>query len=195
MNSDTPPFFCILRNILTPEECAAIISDAEGIGFEPAALRNENYDFEIRRSQRCIIDSPDFAMLLWERIQEHVPFTWDGGEVVVGLNERLRILKYEPGDEFRAHADGSYIAPDGALSKITVLVYLNEGYEGGFTNYVMNDGVREVQPAVGSVVLQDQNIIHYVPALKKGVKYALRTEVMYRVVASSSDYKTISISY
>jgi hypothetical protein len=181
-----PGFFRVARGVLSSEECAQVIAVAEGKGFAKAALYTDvlgrDHFSEKRKSLRCIIDSFGFAERLWERIKAVVPANWKHGETVVGLNERLRILKYYPGDEFKPHSDGSYTAPNGDTSKITVLVYLNEGYSGGFTHYSSHEGPIAVVPKIGAVVLQDQALGHWVPPLVEGVKYALRTEVMYRPV-------------
>ena len=48
-----------------------------------------------------------------------------------GLNERLRFLRYEPGEKFEPHLDGSFVRTDGDKagdrSFVTVLLYLNTG--------------------------------------------------------------------
>jgi hypothetical protein len=193
-----PGFFSVLRGVLTADECAAIIACADEKGFEAAALRTtadgDYYNSEIRKSQRCIIDSPAFADSLWQRIEHIVPSVWTDGEEAAGLNERIRILRYEPGDEFKTHADGTFTRPGlGLISKLTLLIYLNDNYEGGYTTYLCERDV-PIVPSTGAVVLQDQNIMHYVPPLLRGVKYAVRTDVMYRVAsARNPTVKTINV--
>jgi hypothetical protein len=182
-----PGFFRVMHGVLSPEECAQIVHMAENKGFEKAALYTDNagrdHFSDTRKSLRCIIDSFGFTEELWRRVEAVVPPAWHtAGQTAVGLNERLRILKYHPGDEFKMHSDGAYTAPNGDSSKITLLIYLNEGYEGGFTHYSSYEGMIAVVPKIGAVVLQDQALGHCVPPLQKGVKYALRTEVMYRPI-------------
>jgi hypothetical protein len=182
--SNIPGFLQTLKNVLTPEECAAIIDLAEAQGFVQASIYTdvggrEHYS-DTRKSSRCIVDSHEFVTRLWARIEPFVPTTWKGA-TCVGLNERLRILRYDPGDEFKPHSDGAYTAPSGAISKITVLIYLNEGYKGGYTHFLREDGQSwlAIEPHVGSVAMQDQALVHGVPPLESGRKYAIRTEVMY----------------
>lgn len=187
-----------LRNILTPEECEAIIRIAEASGFTAASLytdvNGKEYFSETRKSARCILDSHAFAGRLWRRLAPFMPATW-GSATCVGLNERLRILRYDPGDEFKPHSDGSYCSPGGAISKITVLLYLNVGYEGGFTHFQHEDGKSwvAIEPDVGSVAVQDQTLIHGVPPLLRGRKYAVRTEVMYQPVVTVGPYKEVLV--
>ncbi|KAF9907674.1 hypothetical protein EC991_010706 [Linnemannia zychae] len=79
-----------------------------------------------RDGKRCIIDDREFARQLWERIKAHVPPVWEG-RPVVGMNERLRFLKYYPNDQFAPHMDGEYRRTDGSgeVTKVTVQFYLN----------------------------------------------------------------------
>ena len=68
---------------------------------------------------------------------------------------------------------------------ITVQVYLHdvpEGSGGGTT--FMKDSEEVVcccQPRAGSVLIFSQNLLHEGSLLKSGLKYALRTEAMYRM--------------
>jgi prolyl 4-hydroxylase len=178
----------ILEDTLSEYECDTIISVAEDAGFKIAGIytdesgENTIIDTSKRRSMRCILDSAEFADRLWRRIQHGVIQKLPMGLVAKRLNERLRILKYTQGDSFVMHRDGNYMTPDGKeISQYTVLIYLNDGYEGGYTTYynsATEPGV-PVIPKKGSVVIQHQSCLHSVPPLISGTKYALRTEVMY----------------
>ncbi|KAF9126931.1 hypothetical protein BGW39_006231 [Mortierella sp. 14UC] len=79
-----------------------------------------------RDGKRCIIDDTEFTAQLWHRIKAHVPAVWEG-RPVVGMNERLRFLKYFPNDQFAPHMDGEYRRTDGSgeVTKVTVQFYLN----------------------------------------------------------------------
>lgn len=178
----------VLRNLLTPEECQAIIEVAETRGFEKAALYTDgagaHHFSDVRKSQRCIVDSDAFVGALWSRLQHAVSPNW-GWQFVLDsqhpLNERLRILRYDPGDYFLPHRDGQYMSPTGSISQITILLYLNEGYKGGYTEFKTTAGEwYPVVTGVGDAVLMDQSVSHHVPPLLEGIKYSLRTEVMFK---------------
>jgi hypothetical protein len=193
-----PGFFKCIPNVLSLDECQALIDLCEEKGFTTASLYTDKDGVEhysdTRKSQRLILDSVPFAETLWKRIQRHVPTQWKPYEEPVGLNERLRILKYMPGDEFKPHRDGNFISAEGHISRITLLIYLNEGYEGGFTHYYTHDGLwLGIPPKTGLVVLQDQNLYHCVPPLLNGCKYALRTEVMMRIPYDTTNDKVIKL--
>jgi hypothetical protein len=189
-------FLRILKNVYSPDECKALIDMAETEGFVQASLYtdilgNEHYS-DTRKSQRCIIDSETFATDLCNRIRSFIPDHMSG-KPFVGINERLRILKYLPGDEFKPHVDGKYVSPSGAISQITILIYLNHGYRGGYTCF-HGDTWIPIEPDTGMVVLQDQDLLHGVPPLEEGIKYAIRTEVMYQMPVTEGPYKDITIT-
>jgi prolyl 4-hydroxylase len=183
----------LLRGVLTPAECAAVLAAAEAAGFERAALytRPDGTDvYDARRqSARACIDAPGFAAALWGRVRRVVPARHgaDGADAV-GLNERARVLRYDPGDGFAPHADAPFRRADGRSreeSRITLLLYLDAGYAGGRTTFhasradaAAGVGVA-VEPTPGAVLLQEQHLLHSVPPLERGRKHVLRTEVMY----------------
>jgi hypothetical protein len=180
----------ILDGVLSHRECQAVIAAAEASGFERAGFYSDPTTGapvvveSIRKSLRCMIDSHAFADALWERICHAVPARLPNGLCARRVNERLRILKYLPGDEFKAHRDGCYASPDGTeVGQLTVLIYLNERYTGAHTTYYPTGSTDDqgiaVIPTSGTVVLQDPALVHAVPPLESGIKYALRTEVMY----------------
>lgn len=191
--SQVSGFAYTVNSILNPKECEDMIRVAEATGFVKASLYTdpkgtEHYS-DIRTSKRTMIDSRPFVDELWKRLAHAVPQTWKGHHLHIKagatspLNERLRILKYDtPGDEFKPHSDGQYASPDGGISELTILIYLNTDYTGAYTHFLTDDcsSFTPVMPTVGGVTIQDQRLVHAVPPLVSGVKYVVRTEVMYR---------------
>jgi hypothetical protein len=192
-----PGFIKLLANVFSPEECNNLIHVAEQTGFTKASLftdyAGQEHFSDIRKSQRCIVDSPTFASAILERIKEYVPLEFNG-KPLVGINERMRFLKYLPGDEFKPHVDGKYTTSGGAISQITILIYLNKEYKGGYTCFHDGETWQPIVPETGMVALQDQDLYHGVPPLEEGVKYAIRTEVMYQLPPTpTGPYKEIKI--
>lgn len=82
---------------------------SEARNFAPA-LVNVGYGkqkllLDVRNNDRCIIDDEKLASELWSRIKEYVPAEWQNCKVL-GLNERLRFLRYDVGQKFEPHLDG-----------------------------------------------------------------------------------------
>jgi hypothetical protein len=120
---------------------------------------------------------------------------------VTRLNERMRFLKYVGGEYFKgmytdshqsahadqvAHNDGCYQTPDGTeRSYFTLHLYLNDAADqlkGGattFYDYRMEQKI-DVVPKSGRVLIfQHRNLLHSGDDVVSGVKYTMRTDVMY----------------
>ena len=109
----------------------------------------------------------------------------------VGLNERMRFLRYQPGDYFKPHQDGSFARNDGPRkgerSFLTLMLYLDEPGSGGETKFLNPQLKTEtsVHPRGGLGLVFDHELLHEGATLIAGVKHALRTDVMYRRVQGS----------
>lgn len=175
-----------LSDVLTSEECAALIEFSEQEGYGPAPITT-GFGFvmapEVRNNTRVMLDDWERAAWLWERVRPFVPAEREGWEAV-GLNERLRFYRYEEGQAFRWHHDGYFQRHERERSFLTCMVYLNDAFLGGATEFEPLPGVREtrfsVRPQTGSLLLFDHPIRHQGAELVAGTKYVLRTDVMYR---------------
>lgn len=174
----------ILYDVFSEEECNEYIKKTEKMGYETALVNigggRQMKITDVRNSSRCIWDSVEEANKIWERIKDHIPEVWRDRKVV-GLNERLRFLRYDPGEYFKPHMDGTYERKNGERSYITIQLYLNEGFKGGSTTF-MDFGLKnqiEVVPRTGMIAVFDHAIMHEGSELKKGRKYSMRTDVMY----------------
>lgn len=179
----------VLYNVFTKKECDEYIRSAEQKGFETALLNvggnQQVLRTDVRNSSRCIWDSTKEVDKIWKRIRTFIPEVWCN-RMVKGLNERLRILRYDPGEYFKPHYDGQYRRENGERSYVTIQIYLNEGFTGGSTTFIGTDGKRqEVVPKTGSILIFEHPILHEGSELISGRKYTIRTDVMY----SSEIYK------
>lgn len=153
----------VLRNIISHEECKFII---EKMSSDMAPVQ---YRSDYRRNDRCIFESPEFAELLWHRIQP----TLSGFELCVeedgakqrlvsenagecphelrlgygkeglwrpkGLNECLRFCRYNPGGFFRSHCDAMFCKSEDEQSLLTCMFYLDGNLDGGATRFLHID--------------------------------------------------------
>lgn len=116
-----------------------------------------------------------------------------------GLNECLRFCKYNPGDFFRKHCDGCFVRSEDEQSLFTCMFYLNGGFDGGATRFLGpsssditdiasqfkladdSEVLASVAPEPGMCMLFFQpGLLHEGEDLRSGLKYILRTDVMYR---------------
>ena len=98
---------------------------------------------------------------------------------IVGLNERFRYYKYLTGQYFKWHRDGPFRRSPTEQSHLTVLIYLNDDCQGGETEF---EGLEEdkIKPEPGRMLVFTHPLVHQGNPVLWGVKYVLRTDVMYR---------------
>lgn len=177
-------FAFVLYNVFSEKECRDYIEKTEQMGYEAALVNigggRQLKMTDVRNNARCIWDSEEEATKVWERIKHHIPAVCKERKVL-GLNERLRFLRYDPGEYFKPHMDGCYRRDNGERSYITIQLYLNEGFKGGstaFMDFSLQNRIKVV-PKTGMVLVFDHDIMHEGSELKKGRKYSMRTDVMY----------------
>ena len=174
-------------DFLNPEECQEYIELTEEEGFKSAPITTRRgfvHKPEVRNNTRVIIDDPERAQQLFEKVREHLPEEIYGWKLQ-GINERFRFYKYVPGEYFKWHFDGAYERSPVEVSQLTLMVYLNEDCEGGETQFA--DDIRGVVPETGKLLIFSHPILHQGCEVKSGVKYVLRTDVMYRRILPGED--------
>lgn len=207
---DRRQFAIVIDNVLTPEECNQWIADTEAMKYEQALVNvgggRNILITDYRNSLRCIVDDEERAAELWDRIRHFIPSDLQFRQFVpCELNERLRFLRYDPGDYFLPHGDGCYEHPPGRAkggdrSFVTFQLYLNEGFQGGSTRVFAergsNSAYYDVVPKTGSVFLFEHQMHHSGELLEEGRKYAIRTDVMFtrRTVVNHNALGSASIT-
>lgn len=189
--------WCVLiRNALTKKECQQLIKLSEKQKYGPAYVRTrdmkgQQLNLEGRNNSRVMIDSFEMAHFLFKRVEKYIPKYWKKRKVI-SFNERLRFLRYYGGEYFKLHMDGPYKRENGERSWCTVLIYLNEGFQGGSTIlYDLNDydNNKPLIPQTGMVLLFQHNIWHEGEELVKGKKYIIRSDIMYEANETQDDQK------
>jgi predicted 2-oxoglutarate/Fe(II)-dependent dioxygenase YbiX len=178
---------CVVEELLSAEECRRLIDLSEELGYEEALVTSPEGPVRVeglRNNDRVIHDDRGLAEQLWTLAQEVVPLALENCRAV-GLNERFRFYRYDPGQLFDWHQDASYESDDGDHSLMTFMVYLNDGFEGGATSF--DDSCSEemydefqVTPATGLGLFFIHSVCHKGEPVVRGRKYVLRTDVMYR---------------
>ena len=189
----------LLRQVMLPSECKALIAQAEALGFSRAGLAIGDDQYRVneraRNNLRVIIESATLAAALWGRVRGCVTIKHEGA-TAVGVNERFRVYKYEAGHHFSPHYDLRNQLPQGE-TRCSFVIYLSEGFLGGGTRFFeekskssrrgqergrkFNNQPRLcAKPPIGGAVVFDHLLLHEGEQVTSGVKYAMRTDVVYR---------------
>ena len=193
---DSSKLAIFIPGVVDKASCQALIERTEASGYTLATMSvaggGQVHRPDIRDNERVILWDASLASELWHGIQPHVPETIDG-KPAVGLSEKLRFYKYSTGQSFAKHIDDATVL-EGMQSKLTVLLYLNDQsvcpfystFDGGHTRLCVFDDRAvdrsiDVAPAAGAAFVFDHRILHAGQPVTRGVKYVLRTDVLYRV--------------
>ncbi|RKH10625.1 2OG-Fe(II) oxygenase [Corallococcus sp. CA053C] len=175
------PLVITVDNLLSGEECRELIARIEEAGPTAAPITTAAGFVmrpDIRNNTRVMFDDAAMAASLFERIVPHVPLRLEREWVACGANERLRCYRYEAGQYFAPHFDGAFVRHRDERSLLTFMVYLNDCPHGGATNFLMLG--HSVTPSMGTALLFNHHLFHEGAAVTEGVKYVLRTDLMYR---------------
>ncbi|KAG8728793.1 hypothetical protein FRC12_021481, partial [Ceratobasidium sp. 428] len=131
-------FAMVIDNLFTAEDCERYIAAAEAAQeWEVAAINGgpgsdfQYVDTSYRNSSRILLDDFDLTREMLERMRPYLKdiqymessphhgdytrknkLSEDPPAKLAALNERLRFLKYGPGQFFRRHCDAIYHTPD-----------------------------------------------------------------------------------
>ena len=127
------PHIVRFSNFLTPEECAYLADAAEPL-FEPAHTYNEQTGEDFRNPVR----TSDTAAFPWvgenpavHAINRRIAAA---SKTDVMQGEPLQVLRYQPGQEYKPHIDAIPGLDNQRIA--TMLIYLNDGFEGGETHFI-----------------------------------------------------------
>ena len=188
-----------LSNVLSPSECESLIHLSERHGY--VSLISAERGSTGRTNTRVLTDDKSLADMLYERVREFLPKSYrlrDGEWDLIGLNSRFRWCKYVKGQSFkRIHCDKWVDLPElpDQHSFYSVNIYLNEHgtcYSGGRTIIYEKKGyggsgqykeTSSVSAKTGEVVIFNhfpEKYWHSGETLSSGIKYLLRSDVMYK---------------
>lgn len=170
----------VIDEFLSPDECRELISRSEEIGYDDAPITTSRGPLmrkDIRNNTRVMFDDIELASRLFERAKPLLVPSWSFRQPS-GFNERFRFYRYEPGQRFAPHFDGAFDRGNGERSEFSFLIYLNEDFEGGETRFFEPDEI-SVKPETGQALVFYHPQLHEGAVLRSGVKYVLRTDVMY----------------
>jgi prolyl 4-hydroxylase len=167
-----------LLDFLSPAECAELIAGSEQRGYAAAGVATSTGPqliTGIRNNFRQEYADERLAADFWHRIRPFLPAEADGAPAV-GLYEQFRFYRYDVGERFNKHKDGRIRLTPDVASRWTLLLYLNEDFTGGETEFEN----LTVRPQRGTALCFRHELRHKGCAITAGRKYVLRTDILYR---------------
>jgi prolyl 4-hydroxylase len=165
---------------LPAELCAAYARRIHDPGVEVAPIVGAHggpeVDLAVRNNTRVMWDDALEADSLLGRVAEHVPEELSGMRRC-GANPRLRVYRYGPGERHGVHWDTVVELDHGVRSLLTLVFYLNDGFEGGDTEFP--ELGRRIRARAGRALLFQHRVLHQAMEVTAGEKLVLRTDVLY----------------
>lgn len=170
-----------MANILTvadfwpAEKSNALIEMSEDHGFVDSNTNNEANEGQ-KHSHKCIVlEDEDMATKMWHAVKGYIPMQLEN-RLAIGINERFRIYKIDVGQSFKKHRDPVFVRTESESSFYSLMVSLNDTFEGGETQFEKF----AIPAEKGMCLLFRHELEHASKPVLAGTKYILCTQVMYR---------------
>lgn len=173
-------FYESIKNAVGKYWCNQTIREAEEIGFEKAQINSygtQELNTAIRNNTKVQFFNEDLANDLYD----FAPKLYKERKLS-RIGDFFRVYKYEPGQYFKAHKDGS-IETEEDESLLTMMIYLNTNDTA--PTVLMPYGAsqtwahKDIPCEQASMLIFDHDIWHSGKTVVDGVKYVLRTDVFY----------------
>lgn len=166
-----------IKEFLSDEECGRYVKQSEGMGYEEAVIETAQGPEllkDVRNNDRVVFDDTELASRLFARARPFLPERMEDWRLL-GFSERFRFYRYGREQFFKWHKDGHFCRTDDEISQLSFLMYLNVDYEGGETQFPWET----IKPETGMALVFPHKIRHQGAPIISGVKYVLRTDVMF----------------
>jgi hypothetical protein len=193
----------IIDNVLKNNECDDLVKKTK----QHYANMSREYPSDIRGNNRVLVISEKLKETINGRIMDVVNFPdnvkpcgfgTDGKWKYLNVNECFRFSEYvSPNVGFLPHRDATYIKDENNRSIYTIIIYLNEEYDGGNTYFcepkrdrikgeTVNEELSEghetfftYKPKKCSALIFNHNIVHAGDTVVSGTKYILRSDLVF----------------
>ncbi len=199
---DSVPGAFQLLNVVSHTECTQLVEITESLGYLQDAAVSLPRSIRHNDSLTWVADRPT-TDIIWQRCAALINHSLENfnGKRALGLNARFRFYRYQQGDYFSPHTDGSWPgsqvidrelvtnAFEDRWSQLTFLLYLSDDYEGGSTQFFIDGDLTSVvnikTPAGGVLCfphgMHPMHCLHSSEVVTLGIKYIIRSDVLFEL--------------
>jgi predicted 2-oxoglutarate/Fe(II)-dependent dioxygenase YbiX len=167
-------FLYQIDEILTDKECQHYIQM-----FDNKKIVEDIND-KHRKYHRIQFCDKELADNLYEKVKHYIPKKIKN--IAVGMNDHIRLSKYDAGQFFGIHKDGLNFTDNRAqMSYATLNIFLNCDFEGGETTFYEKNKRKKrlvCKPRAGRGVFFYSQQFHEGNKIIRGNKFLLRTDLM-----------------
>ncbi|HTL83403.1 MAG TPA: 2OG-Fe(II) oxygenase [Bacteroidia bacterium] len=161
----------MIDDLLNDAECDKIIGRIEERGFKVA----RQYDKGRHNKETFIVekDVEEKLIAVFDKLKLVSP---EKTVEIEKVSHPLEFYKYDKGDYITCHTDAPREIEKDLWSEYTLVLYLNDNYYGGETNFPVRH--IKVTPRKGCGLIFDQRYDHEACEVGEGTKYILRTNCL-----------------
>jgi hypothetical protein len=161
--------------LLRPDECTELMALCQKNGYRQRTSPR-------RHNLECFVWRPAIAQQIVTRLNLKIREENFVTFCVSEMSSELQCYRYRKGDLVAPHSDAAVQVNGGKWSALTLVIYLNDKFEGGATGFPVL-GI-ELNVPVGHGILFQQSLAHEGVKVLAGEKHIVRTDV---ATASSGD--------
>ncbi|MFT5220268.1 MAG: hypothetical protein ACI822_002370 [Gammaproteobacteria bacterium] len=202
---DVPGAFQLV-NLLSADECGALIKMSEALGYSEDAAVSLPRSVRHNHSFTWVADDAT-NQIIWERCQALMDDRQQcfGRQQALGLNARFRFYRYQQGDFFAPHTDGAWPgsrvidnklvhnAYHDRFSQLSFLIFLSDDFSGGATQFYVKaedpgrgqaTDIVDVRTPLGGALafphgMHPLHCLHGSADIISGQKYIIRSDVLF----------------
>lgn len=161
-----------ITDFLSPAECTTY----RELVFHPPTTATNFTNTGIFTNKKW--EDPALATTFYEKLTQYV----EPSPLAIRANTLIMTGNYTPGQEFSLHTDTGLFYDRAAKEKSrwTLLIYLNDDFEGGHTLFYHDDWkqTHDIRPVPGTALLFDIDLWHKGDIIKSGTKQWIGCEII-----------------
>ena len=160
----------ILKDVLNKQQCLGFIDWAESLNFED----NSSKPIWERGNETLIIfEDQKLSDKIWEKVSNLLSAENNFGKAN-GLNDYFRLYRFLPGMTEQLPERAKYVRSPNETAVYTLIIFLNSKFEAAQITG------QTIFPETGMALIFDNKEAPSFLLLTKGIKYELRSDVVYR---------------
>ena len=173
------------KDLLSEKECDFLVKISHDIGYQQTEFSDSKAKIHnnSRNKNTNNYYNRELAQTILMRLKDHIPIEFRGSKLV-SVNDAFRFFRYEKGHEFNWYRDGKFSNSRAEVNQFTLLVYLNDDFEGGHTTFTSRHTPYDfeefwLKPKKGDGLAFYHDLTHRGDKVFSGTKYVLRSDLMY----------------
>ena len=159
--------------------------------MKAASIPTENgreVDLEFRNNSVRKFYDENLSQKIYRKISHY--YGEFSGKIPRKVGPYFRLYKYQKNQHFEGHQDGSY-SLSGITSLCTMLIYLNDTFEGGETEFkssAKNSRNTIIKPEEGKLIIFSHELPHRARSVIRGTKFVLRSDLYFNSIEPPSHF-------